>query len=342
MHSPQKGRVTLKEIAEICHCSSNTVSRALRNDGYMAEGTRKRILAVAKQLGYVRNSAATTLRLGTSKMVAVIVNDIRNPYYTNMVIDIDKRLAENGYSMSLLCTHVDEALAGQMIRQAISQAYDGILFSPLNNPDHIHLLESSGIPFVMLDCWVDGVTADVASINDQEGGYLVTKHLLDLGHRNIAYFAGPNVNSSQRERFAGIQRALSEAEIPVTDLHIIPWERMRMNPSPEAIVELVQTLGCTAIIAFNDVLGYHCLNALTAAGYSIPRDVSLVGFDAIRRHNQYLPPLTSLSFKDDKTADVAVDMLLRRMQQPAYPYEHAMLPVAIVDGGTTGPAPELH
>lgn len=97
---PKSGRVTQKEISTICNCSINTVSRALRNDANIAKHTRKRILQVAQEMGYVRNSSASTLRLGVSKMVAIIINDVRNPYYTNMVIDIDKYLTLHGYSMT--------------------------------------------------------------------------------------------------------------------------------------------------------------------------------------------------------------------------------------------------
>lgn len=338
MAFPKSGRATQKEISKICNCSINTVSRALRDDINIADDTRERILQVAGELGYVRNFSARALRLGVSKMIAVIVNDIRNPYYANMIIDIDNHLTMHDYSMSILCTHTDEQLAKKTIKLAVSQSYDGILFSPLNNIEHILLLESSKIPFVMLDCWVDGVTADVAHIDDRRGGYLCARHLLDLGHRRIAYFAGPYVNSSQRERHAGIAQAFEETGVPFENLCMISWDKVRMNPKDGEMFQMLKPLHCTAIIAFNDVLAYHCMNDLKARGLRIPQDISLMGFDHIRRHNNYLPPLTSITAQEANTAQTAVEMLLRRIAQPDLPFEEKVLSVRIHDGGTTGRA----
>lgn len=185
MKASVPGRTTIKDIAKAAGYSANTVSRALRNDARLPEDTKRTIARIAKEVGYIRNSLASTLRSGTSHMVAVIVNDIKNPYYSNMLSTMDRFLRQKNYNMIIFSTQVNnEQLAEQMIHTAISQSVDGIFFSPYNNPEHIESLNRSGLPFVLLDRWIPGVQAATARCDDLQGGYLVGKHLLDRGHRH--------------------------------------------------------------------------------------------------------------------------------------------------------------
>ena len=156
------GRVTLKDIAEQCGYTANTVSRALRGDKKLPENTRLTIQRIAREMGYVPNSSARALRYGSSHTIAVIINDITNPYYSNMLSQIDHLLKGKNYHPMILCTQLDENLASTMIRLAISQTVDGILFFPFNNAQHIRELHASGIPFVMIDRWIPHVQAVIA------------------------------------------------------------------------------------------------------------------------------------------------------------------------------------
>ena len=277
------GRVTLKDIAEQCGYSANTVSRALRNDAKLPENTRLTIQHVAQEMGYVPNISARALRCGSSRTIAVIINDINNPYYANMLSQLDHLLSERHYHPMILCSQLDENRASAMIQLAVSQQVDGILFFPFNNAQHIHALHASGIPFVMMDRWIAHVQADIARIDDYAAGYSLAHHLLSLGHRHFLYMAGPFFNSSQVDRQNGINEALQAAGLDLdTHLRVLPWGSIPASPSPADVFRLLEPLDYTAILGFNDELAYHAMTALHAAGLRIPEDISVAGIDHIR------------------------------------------------------------
>ena len=336
MNTAPARRVTLKDIAERCGYTANTVSRALRNDHKLPQSTRATIQQLAREMGYVPNSTARALRCGSSRTIAVIANDIINPYYANMLSQIDQLLKQRGFRSVILCTQLDEDLASEMIQLAASQVVEGILFFPFNNPDHIQELHASGIPFVLLDRWIPNVQADIARIDDYAGGCVLVRHLLELGHRKFLYMAGPFVNSSQVDRQNGICEELEKAGLdPQTHLRVISWDSIPDDPSPEEIIAMLEPFDYTAILAFNDVLAYHALNALNKVGLRVPDDISLVGFDHIRWHNTYLPPLTSIAASGEGVASAAVQLLFDRIDQPDIPFRHRVIPVELYQDHTT-------
>jgi LacI family transcriptional regulator len=328
-------RVTLKDLAKTCGYSVNTVSRALRNDTRLPEETRDTIARTADRMGYIRNSLASTLRSGTSRTIAVIVNDISNPYYSNILSEIDILLRQRNYNIMILCTQVNNALAEKMIHIAISQSVDGILFFPYNKAEHIEYMRQCGVPFVLLDRWIKGVTADTARCDDMMGGRLVVEHLLSLGHRQIAYLAGPYVNSSQLDRQAGMSEALRQAGLTDENLHIIPWQSNFQKPQNDDIYHQLQLIHYTAIVAYNDELAYYCMNDLRLHGVSIPKDISLISFDHIRRGHAYLPPLTSVTADGPGVAETATQLLLNRLEHRDIPPQVVVIPVKIYNDGTT-------
>ena len=338
MSMPSSGRITLKDIAERCGYTANTVSRALRNDEKLPESTRLTIQKLAREMGYVPNSSARALRYGSSHTIAVIINDISNPYYSNMLSQIDQLLKGKNYHPMILCSQLDENLASEMIRLAISQQVDGILFFPFNNAQHIRDLRASGIPFVMMDRWIPNVEADIARIDDYAAGYTMARHLLSQGHRRFLYMAGPFVNSSQVDRQNGITEALQAAGLDLdTHLRILPWDSMPDDPSPADVIKLLSPFDYTAILAFNDVRAYHAMNALHTAGMRVPEDISIVGIDHIRWRNTYLPPLTSITVDGQTVAETAIEMLFERIENPDISFRHIVLPVRLHINATTQP-----
>ena len=187
-----------------------------------------------------------------------------------------------------------------------------------------------------MDRWIPNVEADIARINDYEGGCTLVRHMLELGHKKLLYLAGPFVNSSQIDRQSGIVDTLREAGLdPDTNLRVIPWDSIPSDPTPSDMLSLLKPFDYTGILAFNDVLAYHTLNALNTIGMRVPDDISLVGFDHIRWHNTYLPPLSSISAEGQGVAQTAVEMLFSRMKNPQKPFQHCILPVKLHLDGTT-------
>ena len=336
----RRARVTLKDIALQCGYAINTVSRAMRGDEKLPIATREKIRAIAADMGYIPNSMASTLRSGKSGIVAVIVNDLHNQHFSIMLGKMDEALREAGYNMMILCMQLNEALGQQLIQTAISLSVDGIPYFPYHgNSRHIDCMLKSKVPFVLLDRWIQGVKADCVRCDDEQGGYLAGKHLLDLGHQKFLFLSGVEASSSQLDRHRGFMRALSAAGVPAANVRTVPGEAVNEAMLGEHFAPLLEPRDYTAVVAFSDEIAYHALNALRESGASVPGDVSLISFDHIRAGIPYLPRVTSIYARQGDVSQKGVQLLLRRIENPDLPVQIEMLPVKIYDEGTTAPPP---
>ena len=192
------GRTTLKDISNACGYTVNTVSRALRNDPHLPESTRVLIQDTANSMGYIRNSMASSLRSGRSHIVAVIVNDLHNQHFCDLLNRMDRELRKADYNLMILCMQLDDSLAEKLIHTAISLGVDGILYFPNFGQRHyIEYMTGNDMPFVLLDRRVNDVEADTVRCDDLQGGYLAGQHLAALGHRRFLFLSGVEKSSSQ-------------------------------------------------------------------------------------------------------------------------------------------------
>ena len=329
-------RVTQSDVARACGYTVNTVSRALRGDPRLPEETREKIRAAARRMGYIRNSLASSLRSGRSQTVAVIVNDVHNLHFCNMLNRMDQALREAGYSMMILCMQLNEALGEELIHAAISQGAAGILYFPYhNNRSHVDYMSRNGMPFVLLDRRIQGVSADGVRCDDEQGGYLAGQHLIGLGHRRFLFLSGVNRSSSQIDRLGGFMRALSENGLPEEAVRVVPGEDVEEALARGDMRPLLEPPGYTAIVSFRDEVSYAVMNGMGAMGLSVPGDVSVISFDHLRADIPYLPKLTSIYAAEGNVADIGVHLLLDRIADPELPPRQKILPVRIYDGGTT-------
>lgn len=333
-------RVTLKDVANECGYTANTVSRAMRNDPRLPEVTRQTIREAASRLGYIPNKMASSLRSGKSHVIAVIVNDLHNQHFCQMLGKMDAELQSAGYSLLILCMQLNEELAQQLINTAISLSVDGILYFPhLRSQTPIQSMLDSHIPFVLLDRRVEDFTVDTVRCDDENGGYIAGNYLAGLGHRKYLYLSGLDISSSQIDRLAGFKRAMREHGIPEENIRIIPGEIAEDALSNGRIADLLYPLDYTAIVSFRDELAYPAVNALRDQGVSVPGDISVISFDNLVGGNPNLLPLTSIYAEEIDVAGEGVRTLLERIEDPNLPARTKILPVKIFNqNATTGTA----
>jgi LacI family transcriptional regulator, galactose operon repressor len=214
--------IRLKDIAARAGVSVMTVSKVLRDAPDISEATKGRIKLIARQMGYVPDSNAQSLRTRTSKFLGVIISSITNPIFARVLMAIEERAHELGYEIILAQTLSHEEREELCIRRLLSRRVDGLFISPVYRlrPDApiYQILQSRGVPVVIL-----GHSApfcrQFASVETDDilGGYYTTKHLLELGHKKIAFFGGPQSAPWSQERFEGYRRALREADLAVQD-----------------------------------------------------------------------------------------------------------------------------
>jgi LacI family transcriptional regulator len=333
-----KSRVTLKDIATECGYTANTVSRAMRGDDRLPLATRERITAIAKRMGYIPNILASSLRSRSTRTFSIIVNDIHNQHYSILLSEMDAHLRAMDYNMIIMCMQLDEELAESLIQVAISLSVDGIFYFPYHgHREHIDIMRNHNMPFVLIDRWIEGVTADSVRCDDELGGYLAGKHLLDLGHRRFLFVAGVLTCSSQLDRRKGFLRALSEYGLTEEAVRVLSWENCLDAIDQGTLHESLMPITYTGVVTFSDEIGYHVLNALGQLHVRVPQDVSVISFDHIRGGIPYLPNLTSIASDQGKLAETAVRALCNRVQTPDLDAQITLLPVRVYDEGTTAP-----
>lgn len=332
-----KRRVTIKDVAERCGVTANTVSRVLRGDAGISDTTARKVREAAAQIGYVRNNFASTMRTGRSHLISIIVDDVQNPHYATLIDRVDVILKEKGYDVITLCTQANKDNSYNMANLSISNLVDGTLYFPDSDEAYIaELFRKNNIPIIMVDRDIPGVQADVVRADDYQGGEDAAEYLLSAGHKKFAYIGGPSGNGAQPLRQKGYVDTLLRHGIKEENIKIFEGNKIYPVLNSEHLFEVLQPLDYTGVFVFNDQIAYHVMNILRNNGYEIPQDISIIGFDHIRGSLSYLLPLTSLAC--DQTADLAeraVSLLLRRIEEPDIPYVSEVLPVTLYEPEST-------
>ncbi len=326
--SSEKGRVTLQDIAQATGYTVNTVSRALKNKEDISRETCLKIQQVAREMGYVRNYLASSLRSGRTKTLAMIAGSMINPFYSVLADLIQQEAGRLGYSMMILCSREDPDTELKAVEMAISRQVDGVLITPCSfDSPALSLLRSSGVPFVLLSRYQEGTRDDCVYCNDEEGGYLAGRYLIENGHRNLAMLTARQVVFSSRERFTGFRRACREAGLPEENV------RFACLGDPEKILSQLRewiAQGITGLFSFCDVEAWSTITLLEGAGFRVPEDLTVVGFDNILGYLQFPKPISSIDCRLQEEACTAIDMIRKRIHNPSLPQQQLCLPVSLV------------
>ncbi len=306
----RQSRVTLHDVAAAAGVSKSTVSRILderlpRSDS----DTAKRVRQVAVDLGYFRDGAAASLRRGKTMTIGMIVPRLTDTVMAMLYESFARACARAG-QFAIVATTEDEPRADRVAAQTLLQrGVDGLLLSTARTGDDFAAeLAAKGVPFV-LALRTDGHSLSAVA-DDRLGGYLATRHLLDLGHRRIGLIAGPDYASSSRGRVAGYREAMAEAGV-AQDPDWIVGSTFGIDSGAEAAERLMGLkLPPTALFAVNDNTAIGASSALQRLGLSIPSDVSLVGYNDIPIVSRLPTPLTSVRVPFDQIARAALDLLV--------------------------------
>jgi DNA-binding LacI/PurR family transcriptional regulator len=294
--------VTIQDVAREAGVSVSTVSRAFTVPEMVKDETRHYVLATAERMGYRPNRAARGLITGKTGNLGVIVPDLSNPFFPNVLKGVQARAREADYAVFL--ADCDENPVEEMaLVQAMAKQVDGVILcsSRMSATQLEQVVGTTSLVFINRQ-----VRDQAAVTMDAAGGIRqAVDHLAALGHRKIAYLSGPRTSWSNRERRRGLRRAARE------DLEIVELGPFapRFDGGPHA-ADLALAEGVTAIIAYNDLMALGVMSRLADRGVSVPRQMSVVGFDDIAMAGMATPPLTSVSMQNERAGRAAVDLLL--------------------------------
>jgi LacI family transcriptional regulator len=302
-------RVNLHAVAAASGVSKSTVSRILderlpRSDSETARRVRK----IAEELGYVRDLSAASLRRGNTMTIGVIVPRLTDTVMAMLYEALAKACSRSG-RFAIVATTDDLPQADRLAAESLlKRGVDGLILSTAREDDDFpDELVRRGVPYV-LALRTDGHSPSSVG-DDKLGGYLATRHLLDLGHRRIGVIAGPHYASSSRNRVEGYKQALIEADIVIDPDYIVP-STFGIDSGYDAVIKLMQLdPRPTAVFAVNDNTAIGAMSGLTKLGLSVPGDVSLVGYNDIPIVSHLPTPLTTLRVPFDQIASSALDLL---------------------------------
>ncbi|WP_323181498.1 LacI family DNA-binding transcriptional regulator [Kaistia algarum] len=292
---PQRG-LTLRMLGDRLGLSTATISLALRDSPLVAEATRDRVRAFAEEIGYVANRSAASLRTARTNMVGVVVHDVVNPYFAEIFRALEAAL--NAQSLAIMiCNHADDVGRQRTFVETLMQhRADGLIMCPAAGTSESEVLRivRTGLPFVMICRDVGDIGVPVVRGDDFAGGLALTRHLIAMGHRRIAFVGGRRLTSAGHERHAGYVEAHREAGLAV-DPALDIAEAMTQRDGRDAAPALL-ALGPrpTAIFAFNDLVAFGLMSALRRARIEPGRDMAVAGYDDTDGAAWTTPSLTSV------------------------------------------------
>jgi DNA-binding LacI/PurR family transcriptional regulator len=317
------------------------VSKALRDAPDISAATKLRVQAEAKRLSYVPNRAAQNLRFQRSGLLGVIVPQINVGQYAQLVWGVDRQAEALGLQVMLAHSLDRPDQEMREVQKLLSRQVEALLMVPAVRWQHrlttLELVRTSRTPTILLEAYPAGAEnfprVRWVVCDDRHGGELATRHLLDLGHREILFLAGPNGSSSSAGRFSGYQRALSEAGVAYTDARVFLAAKDVESGRVAMAQALSEKASFTALVADNDSVAIGAIDTLLQQGFRIPEDVSVVGFGDGFVAENFRVPLTTIRVPQVAMGEAAVRLAVELAKDEAV--EPRQLPVEITVRAST-------
>ena len=304
--------ITIKDVARESGVNISTVSRALNNGYGVNPETRDLVVAVAQRLNYRPNRVARGLVTGRSHSLALVVSDIRNPFFAEVARGAADAARVEHCDLVLCNSDLDPLRQMEYVQSLLEKRVDGILMNSvaaLNQEDQKKLAEC-GVPIVLLNRSVASRAFSTVSADNEAGGVLAAQHLLKLGHSEIAHITGPRQHGNLSDRTRGFVETLTAGRRPVSP--VVLHGAFNFEGGRDLTAKaLEQHPEITAIFAANDVMAFGAVRAILDRGMRIPEDVSLIGFDNIEFSSIIHPPLTTIHQPKYELGQAAVEILLR-------------------------------
>ncbi|MBX8615509.1 LacI family transcriptional regulator [Pseudomonas cichorii] len=330
---------TIKDVAALAGISYTTVSHVLNKTRPVSDPVRIKVEAAIAQLDYVPSAVARSLKAKTTSTIGLLIPNGINPYFAELARGIEDHCERNGFCVILCNSDDNPEKQRNYLRVLLEKRVDGLIVSSVGGDVSIAGgLAEVRTPMVIVDRELEGIDADMVRIDHEHGAYLATRHLIDLGHRDIACIGGPDNTVVADMRFVGYRRAMQEAGIEV----LPEWTIHSDFTSPaghEAAVGLLAGNRPTAIFAGNDVIAIGVLRAAAERNIPVPRELSVIGFDDIQMSRYVYPALTTVGQSIMQLGETAAEMLLSRIvgTSTELPGRRLVTPSVVVRESTAPP-----
>jgi len=331
---------TIRDVAQKAGVGVGTVSRVLNDSTSVSQETRRKVLAAISELDYSPNPAARRLSRGKTMVIGALVPYFTNPSVVRRLQGIISVVTSSVYDLILFDVESAERRDVYLINVLRRQMVDGLLIISLTPTDaDAEHVRASELPTVLVDAYHPDLSRVV--VDNVAGGYVATKHLIELGHRRIAYisdFLNDPFNSPVRDRYKGYRQALEEAEIAFRPEYHLQGEHGRFQARTMTDTLLDMPEPPTAIFAYSDTQAIGVIEAATERGVKIPEQLSVIGFDNIEAA-EYLH-ITTIRQALYESGVCGCELLLQVMANPLSEPQEISLPIELVRRNTTAPPPQ--
>lgn len=327
---------TIKDVAQLAGVSASTVSATLNGTAPVKEATRKRVMDAIEQSGYRPNSAARSLRSGSSKFIGMIVPDISNPHFATSARAVERVCTKAGYMVMVYSSDKDPATERKVIQKMAMQRIAGLIHIPtLSSPSYGEWFKSQvDFPVVLLDSYINNLAYDSVVLDHHSASMMATDYLLRLGHRDIAVFMGTRDVSSISDRLQGCLSAMEKRGVKVAPERLIDAEFEHDRAYAQIQNVMMEPNPPTAVIGLNNTMTIGILRGLKNIGLKYPQDVSVVGIDDFELSDYVEPPITLVSQPIEEMACKATKALLNELETGEAPSgaRHVLKPSMSIRG----------
>lgn len=306
---------TIKDVAKLAGVSTTTVSHVINKTRFVAEDTTKAVWDAVAQLKYSPSAVARSLKMNSTKSIGMIVTTSEEPYFAEVVLAVEARCYEQGYSLFLCNTQNDPDKIQDYLDMLLKKRVDGILImcSEYNESSKV-LFNGINTPMVVMDWGPDDGKSDRIIDHSFEGGYIATKHLIENGHTKIGFITGNLDKTTARQRYEGALKALNEFGLTVNENWVLNG-----NFEAEGGFEcmkhiLTQSDIPTAVFCASDRMALGALSAISLAGLKVPQDISVIGYNNTHTSAYYPPPLTTVHQSKKRFGREALALLMSRIE----------------------------
>lgn len=314
----------IKDVAERAGVSVGTVSNVLNRPDTVSAPTLQRVQEAIRRLGYVRSESARQLRAGRSRIIALLVLDMANPFFVELARGAEHAARAAGLGVMVCNSAEDPAREAEYFAMFAEQQVRGVLVTPADcTGSSLNAIRRRGIPYVLADRVLPSTEGCSVSVDDVSGGLLAVRHLLATGHRRIVHVSGPPHLTQSGDRRTGALAAFTEAGLSRDRLTVIEAESYDVPAGREAAARVLDLPEPpTAVFCANDLLALGMLQALYAAGVRVPEDVAIVGYDDIFFAETAAVPLTSVRQPAYRIGRKAAELLIEETGDRAGAHLH--------------------
>lgn len=314
-------RTTIRDVAEWAGVSNATVSNVINDKGKVSESTRKDVLEAIEALNYRPNaSAQRKLQSRGPKSIGLVIKEIHNPYFADVIIGAQEKAQEEDYAIMLSSSEGRRDTEGQIVDLLVEKDVDGIIINPLLDHDadlsHLFNLKRRNIPFVLLE-EVHGLKSNLVDVDNVKASREMTSYLIDLGHEDIIHFAGPEYSMHSDERVEGFRQAFFDTQQIYSEDYVVR-AGAHLEEGYETGLEYFKDRSAserpTAVTCYNDLVAIGLLRALRELNIDVPGEVSVAGFDNVKTCDYAPVPLTSMGVPTTQMGRKAMEVLIRHIE----------------------------